>query len=147
MICLKSFPSQVQLLSGPGRRYPAKLRTSSPSGPRARPQSPQSARGWGWGGLVHVQAPGWREDGEPGDRHEPTLAPARPLCSELSPPWVPQNTTSARAPCPLPCPPSSQPWHSTPTRLIQSRAPDGRHLNHHLKSGKFTAPRGVGRSM
>lgn len=115
MICLKSFPSQVQLFSGPGGRYPARLRRSPPSGLCARPQNPQSTWGRGW--LVQASPASGSplggdprlppfcssglEDGAPGDRRESTLPSACPLCSEFYSLRV-ALTCTIRDPSPLP---------------------------------------------
>lgn len=115
MICLKSFPSQVQPFSGPGGRYPMRLWRSPPSGLCARPQNPQSTRGRGW--LVQASpSSGSRlgqdprlppfcssglEDGAPGDSREPTLPSTCPLCSEFYSLQV-ALTCTIRDPSPLP---------------------------------------------
>lgn len=145
-----SFPSAAPL--GPGRRYPAKLRRRSPSGPRARPQNPQSAQGRGWGrtgpssaslrlpaGPVthdfHPFGPAGWEGAEYGDSRQPTLAYARSLCSEFSP-LVPLRTPPARGPfvrCSVLPVPSLSPLPPRAPNPEQSL--DGRH-----QSALTTAP-------
>lgn len=148
MICLNSFPSQVQLLSGPGLSYPVRLRRNSPSGPHARPQSPQwpgmkmaSLRGSAWPRLVTsaLSCSPWQENGAPGNcsgRNAPRLPSA--LSVPLFDHFDLHQLLALVSPAPTPGTFYPRMW------LIPSRVPVGRHrkrsLNHRPKSGTFVAP-------
>lgn len=144
MICLNSFPSQVQLLSDPGLSYPARLRRNSPSGPHTRAQSPQ------WPGMEMASlggsacnfcpsCPPWQENGAPGNcsgRNAPRLPSA--LSFPLFDHFDLHQLLALVSPAPTPGTLYPRMW------LIPSRAPVGRHrkksLNHRPKSGTFVAP-------
>lgn len=159
-----SFPSAAPL--GPGRCYPAKLRRSSPSGPRARPQNPQSAQGRGWGrtgpSSARLRLPAGPR---PTTSTLSVLQSARvvnmetvasqfwpmPALFALSfPHLVPLRTPPARGlsvGCPvLPVPSLGPlpPRAPNPEQSPRWEAPES--IHHRPKSGKIIASRGLDRS-